>query len=379
MSLMQMGKKFMDRFMGGRGDASITVPVLDGPLKPNDLIEEAALIVDLEAVDNLIAMGEKILMTSGRVIWQLDAKHKLKLHSEYESEITCLAVGPNGVLAVGLHELGVKIIGGRFDGRLFFEDRNFKLNCITAMVFDGEECLFVTNGSKRFSASMWQYDLLSLGHSGSVIRLDCKDGAFAEIAGGLKYPSGICILNSKNLIVSEAWAHRLLSIAKDGSSAAEEVLAALPAYPGRITASSTGGYWLNAFAIRSQLQEFILREDDYRQQMMVEVDSEYWIAPALSSGHSFKEPLQAGGVIRLGIQKPWAPSRSYGLIIHLNQDLMPIASAHSRAGGLRHGITSSIEVENKLYFTSKGAGELLSISVQNLEQEGRLAEIGESE
>lgn len=379
MSLMQLGKRFVDRFMGGRGDASITVPVLDGPLKPNDLIEEATLIVDLAAVDNLTMAGGEILMTSGNAIWQLDAGHKLTLHSEYESEITCLAAGPNGVLAVGLHEQGVKIIGGAFDGKLFFQAGNVKLNCVTAVVFDGEDCLFVTNGSAKFSASMWQYDLLSLGSSGSVVRIDCRDGSLSEIANGLKYPAGICLSGSKNLIVSEAWAHRLVSIAKDGATAVDEILAALPAYPGRITASSTGGYWLSAFAIRSQLQEFILREDDYRQQMMVEVDAEYWIAPSLSSGHSFKEPLQAGGVIRLGIQKPWAPSRSYGLVIQLNQDLMPIASAHSRAGGLRHGITSSIEVDNKLYFSSKGAGELLAMSVDGFEQDGRLEDIGVSQ
>lgn len=379
MSLMQIGKKFVDRIIGGRGEASITVPVLDGPLKPNDMIEEATFIYDLEEADNLVYTGEEILISSGSTIWRLDVNNKIKFHSEHESEITCLAAGPNGVLAVGLLKQGVKIIGGAFAGMLFYQDGNLKLNCVTAMTFDGDEYLFVTNGSAKYPPTMWQHDLLSLGCSGSVIKLDFKDNTLAEVVGGLKYPAGICISSSKNLIVSEAWAHRLLSVAKDGSSTTYEVLTDLPAYPGRIIVSSTGGYWLDAFAIRSQLQEFILREDDYRQQMMVEVDPEYWIAPALSSGHSFKEPLQAGSVIRLGIQKPWAPSRSYGLIIYLNGNLMPIASAHSRAGGLRHGITSSIEIENKLYFTSKGAGALLSMSLRDFELDGRLEEFGVSE
>jgi hypothetical protein len=87
--------------------------------------------------------------------------------------------------------------------------------------------------------------------------------------------------------------------------------------------------------VRSQLQEFVLREDRYRREMMATIDPEFWIAPALSSGRSFKEPLQAGGVIRLGIHKPWAPTRSYGLILRLDADAQPcgapIAAPTARA------------------------------------------------
>ena len=46
----------------------------------------------------------------------------------------------------------------------------------------------------------------------------------------------------------------------------------------------------------------------------------------------------------MGIHKPWAPSRSYGLVVRLDAAMRPVASFHSRANGHRHGVTSAIEV-----------------------------------
>ena len=94
--------------------------------------------------------------------------------------------------------------------------------------------------------------------------------------------------------------------------------------------------------------------------MIAEVDPDFWIAPSLSSGKSFKEPLQAGGVIRLGVHKPWAPTRSYGLVIRLDREFQPVWSLHSRADGLRHGVTSVIEAEGRLLAASKGRGEIVA-------------------
>ena len=59
-------------------------------------------------------------------------------------------------------------------------------------------------------------------------------------------------------------------------------------------AASGGGMWLTLFAARRRLVELVLREDEYRTKMMAEVDPRYWVAPMLSSGRSFLEPLQGG-------------------------------------------------------------------------------------
>jgi hypothetical protein len=117
------------------------------------------------------------------------------------------------------------------------------------------------------------------------------------------------------------------------------------------------------FAPRSPLIEFVLREPKYRRAMMAEVAPENWIAPALQSGLSFHEPMQGGALKQMGILKPWAPTRSYGLVVEVNENFVPIRSLHSRAGGRRHGITSAVESGGCLWLTSKGGDEVVTITL----------------
>ena len=121
------------------------------------------------------------------------------------------------------------------------------------------------------------------------------------------------------------------------------VIDRLPAYPSRMSPAFGGGMWLTCFTSRRRLVEFVLREDRYRHMMMEEVDPRFWVAPMLSSGQSFLEPLQGGNVKTLGISKPWAPPRSYGLVVRLGPDGIPKYSLHSRSDGHHHGIVSAVE------------------------------------
>lgn len=351
----------VDWFMGGRGDHSITVPVMDGALKPNNYLEQVASVSSAEGADNLIHVDGRTLLSSGNRLIELHGDGRTSVRNSYEAEITFLCTSPQGVIAVGLDGKGIAIAGGRHDGkRLPTNVSGQSLNCPTAALFLDEDMLVVCNGSETYSALAWSRDLLSLGQSGSVLTVDLGHDKASLVRDGLGFPAGIATAPNGKLIVAEAWKHRLLTLAGDGSDL-QIAMAHLPAYPGRIISSHEGGYWLALFAVRSQLQEFVLRENRYRREMMANIDPEYWIAPALSSGRSFKEPLQAGSVIRLGIHKPWAPTRSYGLLLRLDDDFHPVWSAHSRADGNRHGVTSCLESDGKLFVTSKGLGEVLVI------------------
>ena len=57
----------------------------------------------------------------------------------------------------------------------------------------------------------------------------------------------------------------------------------MPGYPSRLGRGSDGGFWLSLFGVRTHLIEFVLREDDFRQEMMRTIPREYWVAPALSN------------------------------------------------------------------------------------------------
>src|SRR3546814_8325764 len=106
--------------------------------------------------------------------------------------------------------------------------------------------------------------------------------------------------------------------------------------------------------------------------MMQTIEPKYWIAPALSSGSDFLEPLQQGSVRQMGILKPWAPPRSYGLVLRLSKDLEPLYSVHSRVGGLHHGITAALEYDGALMALSKGSGRILRVPLRSEEHTSEL-------
>src|SRR6201987_1757602 len=93
--------------------------------------------------------------------------------------------------------------------------------------------------------------------------------------------------------------------------------------------------------------------------MIETIAPDYWIAPAYAGGSDCLEPMQIGGVKALGIQKPWAPPRSYGLLVHLDGNGHLTNSIHSRAGGRSHGITGPCATPQGAVIASRGAGRLL--------------------
>ena len=130
-------------------------------------------------------------------------------------------------------------------------------------------------------------------------------------------------------------------------------------YPSRLIRGDNNDLWLCIFAPRTQLIEFVLKERAYRERMLAEIDPEYWIAPSLHAPTSYLEPMQGGGLKQLGELKPWAPSRSIGLVVRLDADGRPLESLHSRANGKRHGITSCLPDSGGLLIASKGGDTIL--------------------
>jgi len=349
-------KSRLDQFLG-RGQAAVTVPSLDGALKPNNRLDEALAGIKGEAPDNLMLCNGQILWSEGSQIFFGPEK---ALFAQMESDVTALASVKDGMLAVALSEGGLQMLDGK--GQQVNTLAGFEISCVTAMEFVTPEKLVVAIGSTENSINNWARDLLEQRSSGQLVMLDLMSGQSNVIAQNLAYPSGLLQVADDTLIVSEAWTSRVLQI--DISSGEKvPIMEDLPAYPGRICRSKAGGYWLCMFAPRSPLTEFVLREPVYRKEMMAEVAPEFWIAPALRSGYSFHEPMQGGALKQMGILKPWAPTRSYGLVIEIDERFVPVRSFHSRAGGKRHGITSALPQNDLLWVTSKGGQETFSINL----------------
>ena len=339
----------LDMFRG----KAVTIPPMDGALRPNMALEEAEVLANAKTPDNLVSFGGRMIFSSSASLLDLSGETLASF-----SAPICAMAAADGVLAAALDSGRIEIRDGTFSsvGKTITG-----FTCPVALAFDGPGTLYICNGSETVSPADWKSDLMQKGATGSVWRVTLSTGERQQLAQGLAFPYGLSLDHANNrLVVSESWRHRLIALPLSGGPQTT-ILDQLPGYPARINPRSSGGFLLSLFAPRNRLIEFVLLEDAYRTDMMAEIDSENWIAPSLSASRSFLEPLQSGGVRSMGIHKPWSPSRSYGLVAILDQNFQPTASFHSRANGNRHGITSAIEHAGAMFAASKGGNVVLRL------------------
>ena len=356
--------RLLDRFQG-RGEAAVTVPPFDGALRPNQALEEAELVEEVAAPDNLFVHRGEVHFTTGAQVRALNSREILR---SFNTTVTCAAAAADGRLAFGLEGGGLVMLDAGGTARTLAEVSGRALRCPTALAFQGDD-LLIALGSDRHPPRDWKRDLMETGAfgigTGSIWRI-AANGTSTCLADALRFPYGLLPQADGGIVVAESWRHRLIRLAPANGSAPrgpshEVVLSDVRGYPARIAAANGGGIWLAVFAPRSQLIEFVLREDGYRKRMLAEVAPDYWIAPSLRSGRSFLEPLQGGGVKQMGILKPWAPAKSYGLVLRLDANFEPVASFHSRADGSRHGITSVLEHDGRLLAASRGGDAIVAM------------------
>ena len=359
-------REFANRFLG-RGDATITVPSFDGALKPNQKLESAGTLLTCESPEDLATDGHNLFIADRQKLMCLNAGSVSEVRS-FEQPISALCALPGGGLAVALGGREVRLYSSPSAEQpgVTFADAAF--NAVNALALADDNTLIATDGSVTCGVDDWARDLMELNRTGRLFRLDPVNKTVTRLVQGLGYAFGVCA-HGNAMLVRESWRHRLVLMTP--SAPPKIVLGHLPVYPSRLTKASGGGYWLTAFTARTQLVEFVLREPGYRRRMMAEIDPAYWVAPRLRSGISFKEPMQGAHIKTMGVIKPWAPPRSYGLVIRLDADGQPLYSLHSRVDGINHGVVAAIEMGDDLVLIAKGPGRVLRLSLAGLAEEFR--------
>lgn len=347
----------------GRGAASITIPIMDGAFKANRLLDTAEVVMELVGLDDLASDGSCLWFSAGSGVYRLDG-HQALLVRQFDRPVTALAVGARSVaVALGGARVQVFALEGTACGALVAQLDGMAgqpLHCVNALAFDPAGALLLSDGSTQHAPADWCHDLMGKGASGRVGRWLPGPTEATLLADQLQYAFGV-LPQADGVLFSESWRHGVRRV-MPGQSVVD-VGGDWVCYPSRMAVSSRGGVWVSGFACRTQLVEFVLRETAYRKRMLQEVDPRYWIAPALSSGHSFLEPLQGAGIKQMGVLKPWAPPRSYGLVLRMAEDGRVLESLHSQADGVHHGITAIAEHAGALYAVSKGSGRLLRLAL----------------
>src|SRR5204863_8992266 len=129
---------------------AVTIPPMDGALRPNTALDEAHIMKSCEEPDNIVSVAGELIYSSGRDIF---AMNNGKPIASFDSAITAIAANSSGTVAVGLNAGGIVFHKGKaspLDG----------FNCPTALAFDGANSLYICNGSDTHSASEWAADLM---------------------------------------------------------------------------------------------------------------------------------------------------------------------------------------------------------------------------
>jgi hypothetical protein len=163
-------------------------------------------------------------------------------------------------------------------------------------------------------------------------------------------------------LVALAHTHALVEMATDGSRRST-VQDNLPFYPGRLTRSSDRGFWLAVPYVRNRATELILDEPELRADMVAGIARSEWLVPRLRSETPHTDALQMGQLRMLGVLKPWAPPRSYGLVAHLDAQGRFDWSAHSRPDGRNHGVTHVVEQHGRVAMAMRGRRAVASIEI----------------
>jgi hypothetical protein len=342
------------------------IPSLDGPLSPNEALDYIPPIGEpLPGADDIaqgldgalyVSAGPRVLRLSGP-----DYETRA-IVAEFGADVGALTVHPDGRLIACIAGRGLAAVDAQGRESWLNQVEDQPLHGLTSVAAAPDGNIFMSEGSELNPAIEWPRDLMQKNHAGRVIACGPRFESPKVLIRGLPYPHGLAFSpDGRRLWLTESWSHRVCRADVIGRdlSAVEPVIRNLPGYPARLGRAFGGGFWLSIFALRTHLIEFVLREDDFREEMMRTIAPQYWIAPALASSGDALEPMQSGSIKALGIQKPWAPPRSYGLIVRIDENGDVVESLHSRVGGRCHGVTAACETAQGLVIVSKGHGRAL--------------------
>ncbi len=342
------------------------IPVLDGAFSPNNRLDRGRILgAEIPAPDDLAAGPDgAIYVSSGKTIVRCAGEDfaERAAFAHFESHVSGLAWSPEGRLLACVSGKGLCMMApsGAIEGWLETVD-GLPLDCLTAVATAADGTVYVTDGSRHNLPEQWLHDLMqNRPGSGRLISCDRNLGNARVRADGLSWPLGVVVSHEEDEVwVTEAWAHRLVAISRAGGS--RVLVKNFAGYPARIARGFSGTYWLAFFALRTQLTEFVLRERRFCDEMMAQIPPELWIGPSLDGRFNYREPTQIGRIKKLGIQKPWAPARSYGLVARIGAGGEAVESLHSRVGGQLHGIMAARRIGSRVIAASKGHDCLIEL------------------
>jgi hypothetical protein len=336
-----------------------SLPPLEAGLRPNSRLDDAVPLTppgDHEVDDVVAASPDRVWFTAGTavLVWE---KGDVRPVADVGGPAGALAASSGAGLVVAVEGRGLVAVDEEGATRDLCTDDTVR-QCVTDLAVRPDGGLVVTVGSTEVDGGGWARELVKGRRTG---RLVVVEGGRASVAADqLAWPSGVAVDDDGSLLVSVGQAHRIERRAAGALNRGQPVLDKLAFYPGRIRRGS-GGWWVAVPYLRNRATELVLSEPEMAEDMIRTVDEEQWLVPSLRRENIYLDPLQMGQLRVLGVLKPWAPPRSYGLVFLFDPDGRVVESHHSRADGKRHGITGVCDTGSRVVVAGKGCRSLLEL------------------
>jgi hypothetical protein len=334
-----------------------SVPPMEAGLRPNDWMSDATSrlpekVVDVDAV---ATRAGTLYYSAGQFVHALNDP---SAPVDLGDPVTAIAASPTRLVAAvsgrGLVEIAST-------GTKMISEDHAVLRCVTDLAFGADDVIFATVGSAVHDVEDWSRSLLEDDSSGSVVIV--RNGSAEVVARDLAWPSGVAV-DGDSLILALSLAHTierrpLTAINTSGA----ELVRNMPVYPGRIE-PGPDGFWVAAPYVRNRFTELLIDEPVIRKDMMGSIEQDQWFVPRLGRGNPWTDPLQIGQLRVLGVIKPWAPARSYGLVFHIDRSGRITESHHSRSDRDRHGITGVAVLDGSVVVAARGASDIYQLSTK---------------
>lgn len=331
---------------------------LEGVLGPNDRLEEARGVrIDGPEALCVSAAGALLVGAGDRVLSLRRWGEAPGPWMTAGAAVTALAASPGGLVAVGTAGGGLVVLdaaGGPQPGWTLPADVRSVSDC----AFVSEDELLVVDSGYPSSDSVMTVAPWDEKAEGRLLTIR-RSGEPRVAAGGLPCPLGVCVDTGGAPLVS------LFERAALVEASGRVRRSGLPGYLGRIRRTA-GGYLLCCLSRRDPLIEFLKTEPAFVAEMKARIAPRHWIGPRATPEFAHDFPIELGATRLFGEVKPWAPSFSYGLLVALDEQLMPVASAQSRAHGKRHAISDATVWNGEVIAVGKASGEILNLGAGGL-------------
>lgn len=337
-----------------------SLPPMEAGLRPNSDLDRADVLLQDEALepeDVLVGADGRIRFSSGHRIHLIDAAGDVGVVAELAGPVGALERSGAAILAL-VGGVGVVEVGPDGSQRTVCEDAAVQA-CATDLTVLPDGSLLVTVGSTRHAAGEWIDALVARDRSGQLVHV--VDGRATVVVSDLGWPAGVAAGEDDDVLLAMAFDHTIQRRRlRDLTRAGDELRSNLPVYPGRIRRGASG-WWVAAPLARNRMSEMVLDEPDLLADLTTTLDRQDWPMPRLRSSTPYTDVLQMGQLRMLGVLKPWAPPRSYGLVFEIDEAGRVLRSHHSRVDGDHHGVTGTDEHDGRLVLAGKGCRAVLSV------------------